>query len=441
LTCVYTFSSLPNFQAGRYITYQQAFGAPTQFQSNPNLGLFVQDEWRASEALTVNAGLRYDAQFLPAPIETDANNFAPRLGVAYAPGDSRRTVLRASVGLYFDRLPLRATSNALQRDGAKYRVAVLSFGQAGAPAFPSTLDAFPAGLLTAVTTIDPKIENSYSGQASLQLERELLHDTSLAVGYLHLRGRHLILSRNVNVPTLTAAEALARGDANLGRPDARFANVSRFESSGESVYDALTVSLNRRAARRGVSFRLSYTLSKAIDTAGNFFFSTPQDNFNLRDERALSDNDQRHRLTVSGSFDAPPQTGAATGGASVWRRAAEGFQLSYIFTYASALPFNIQTGTDRNNDTNANDRPAGVGRNTGRGFDFASLDLRLSRRFTLTERVRLEALAEGFNLLNRANLQLPNNTFGTGLTPRAGFGAPNAAADPRQLQFGLRLNF
>ncbi|MDQ1559370.1 MAG: hypothetical protein QOD32_2430 [Pyrinomonadaceae bacterium] len=441
LAGVYTFSSLANFQAGRYITYQQAFGAPSQFQSNPNLGLFVQDEWRASESLTVNAGLRYDAQFLPAPIETDANNFAPRLGVAYAPGDSRRTVLRASIGLYFDRLPLRATSNALQRDGAKYRVAVLSFGQAGAPAFPSTLDAFPAGLLTAVTTIDPQIENSYSGQASLQLERELTHDASLAVGYLHLRGRHLILSRNVNVPTLTAAEALARGDANLGRPDARFANVSRFESSGESVYDALTVSLNRRAPRRGLSFRLSYTLSKAIDTAGNFFFSTPQDNFNLRDERALSDNDQRHRLTLSGSLEAPPLSSTATGGESLWRRAAEGFQLSYIFTYASALPFNIQTGTDRNNDTNANDRPAGVGRNTGRGFDFASLDLRLSRRFTLTERVRLEALAEGFNVLNRANLQLPNNTFGTGLTPRAGFGAPNAAADPRQLQFGLRLNF
>ncbi|HYG11549.1 MAG TPA: carboxypeptidase regulatory-like domain-containing protein [Pyrinomonadaceae bacterium] len=432
---VYTFSSLANFQAGRYITYQQAFGAPSQFQSNPNFGLFVQDEWRASEGLTINAGFRYDAQFLPSPIETDANNIAPRLGLAYAPGD-RRTVVRASFGLYFDRLPLRATSNALQRDGVKYRVAVLSFGQAGAPSFPNTLDAFPAGLLTAITTIDPEIESSYSQQASLQLERELSRNTSVAVGYLHLRGRHLILSRNVNVPTLTAAEAIARGDANLGRPDPRFANVSRFESSGESAYDALTVWLNRRPAR-GVSFRLSYTLSKAIDTAGNFFFSTPQDNFNLRDERGLSDNDQRHRLALSGSLEVPP----TANGASRLRRAARGFQLSYIFTYASALPFNIQTGTDRNNDTNANDRPSGVGRNTGRGFDFASLDLRLARRFKLTERVRLEALAEAFNVFNRANLQLPNNIFGTGQTPRAGFGTPNAAADPRQLQFGLRLNF
>lgn len=435
---VYNFSSLANFQTGRYITFQQAFGAPSQFQSNPNLGLFAQDEWRATPHLTINAGLRYDAQFLPSPIETDANNFAPRLGLAYAPGGvgDRRTVLRASVGLYFDRLPLRATSNALQRDGVKYQVAVLSFGQASAPAFPDVLASFPAGLLTSTTTIDPKIENSYSQQASLQLERELTPQASVSVGYLHLRGRHLILSRNVNVPTLTAAEAALSGDANLGRPDPRFANVSRFESSGESRYDAMTVSLNRRAGRRA-TFRLSYTLSKAIDTAGNFFFSTPQDNFNLRDERGLADNDQRHRLTLSGSFEMPSKANDR----SAFRRALENFGLSYIFTYASPLPFNIQTGTDRNNDTNANDRPFGVGRNTGRGFDFASLDLRLSRRFQLTEHVRVEALAEGFNVFNRANLQLPNNIFGTGLAPRAGFRLPNAAADPRQLQFGLRLDF
>ncbi|HMF56349.1 MAG TPA: carboxypeptidase regulatory-like domain-containing protein, partial [Pyrinomonadaceae bacterium] len=69
---VYTFSSLANFLAGRYVTFQQAFGAPAQFQSNPNLGLFVQDEWRLSRHLTINAGLRYDAQFLPDPIHVDA---------------------------------------------------------------------------------------------------------------------------------------------------------------------------------------------------------------------------------------------------------------------------------------------------------------------------------------------------------------------------------
>jgi len=115
--------------------------------------------------------------------------------------------------------------------------------------------------------------------------------------------------------------------------------------------------------------------------------------------------------------------------------------LSYIFSYGSRLPFNILTGADRNFDTNLNDRPIGIARNSGQGFNFASLDLRLSRRFQLRDKVQLETLVEGFNVLNRANLQLPNNTFGTGAPALPSFGQPTAAGDPRQLQFGVRLNF
>jgi hypothetical protein len=431
---VYTFSSLTNFLVGRYVTFQQAFGTPGQFQSNPNLGLFIQDEWRPREGLTINAGLRYDLQWLPGPVETDTNNLAPRVGLAFAPGN-RKTVLRASFGIYFDRIPLRATSNALQRDGIKYRVAVLSFAQVGAPVFPNILPEFPSNLLTSITTIDPKIENSYSRQASLQIERELGAGTSLSVSYLHLRGLHIIMSRNVNVPTLSASEAALSNVPNLGRPDSRYANVSRFESAGNSYYNGLTVSLNRRLPRWS-SVRFSYTYSKAIDDSGNFFFSTPQNNFDVRDDRGLSDNDQRHRLTISGTLESPEGKDAYRIG-----RLTRGFRLSYIFTYASPLPFNIQTGTDRNNDTAVNDRPAGVGRNTGRGFNFASLDLRLSRKLLIKERLQLEAIVEAFNVLNRANLQLPNNIFGTGQTPPAAFRQPTAAADPRQLQLGLRLSF
>ncbi len=150
----------------------------------------------------------------------------------------------------------------------------------------------------------------------------------------------------------------------------------------------------------------------------------------------LSDNDQRHRLVLSGSFQAPQQ-----GKEKGLRRALYGFQLSYIFTYASRLPFNVLLGSDRNFDTNNNDRPVGVGRNTGQGFDFASLDMRLSRRFRITERVSLDVLAEGFNLLNRANFGVPNNTFGLGATPLATFGEPTSAFDPRQFQFGLKVSF
>jgi hypothetical protein len=426
-------SALNNFLVGNYSSFQQAFGAESQSQSNPNIGLFIQDEWRPRGDLTINAGLRYDAQFLPDPIETDTDNLAPRLGLAFAPWGGK-TVLRASFGLYFDRIPLRATSNALQRDGSKYIVVQLSPTQTGAPVFPNVLAAQPATLTTKpnITRIDPQIENSYSEQANLQIERELPGNASLSIGYLYLRGRHLIVSRNINVPRFPPSA----GVANLGRPDANWGNISRYESSGDSFYNGMVVAFNKRAAR-WASLRVSYTLSKTIDTAGNFFFSTPQDNFNLLDERGLSDNDQRHRFVISGTLEAP-RAGRSNKGTN---RLLRGFQFGYIFTYASRLPFNILAGNDRNFDTNNNDRPFGVGRNSGRGFDFASLDLRLSRRFRFTDHAALEVVAEGFNMLNRANLSIPNNIFGTGATPLPTFDQPTAALDPRQFQLGLRFNF
>ena len=214
---------------------------------------------------------------------------------------------------------------------------------------------------------------------------------------------------------------------------------ARLPGAWEWVYDnynALVVAFNNRATRWWAQ-RLSYTFSKAIDDAGNFFFSTPQDNFNLRDDRGLSDNDQRHRLTISGSLQAPK----ASGKQSFFRRAVAGFELNYIYTYASRLPFNIVTGSDRNFDTNNNDRPLGVGRNSGRGFDFASFDLRLARRFGVAEKLNLELIAEGFNLFNRANYSVPNNNYGTGAQPPATFGQPTAASPARRVQLGAQFRF
>jgi hypothetical protein len=285
------------------------------------------------------------------------------------------------------------------------------------------LDTFPAGLLASVTTIDPAVQNARSVQASFQVERELFRNTSISVGYLRNRTRGLIVSHNVNVPTLSAAEATLRGVGNLGRPDPRFANVSRYESLGEARYDGLVVSLHRRFSGR-FSSRLSYTLSRAEDDAGNAFFFSPQDNADIRGDRGPSDNDQRHRLVASSEVEGPA-----------------GLRLGVVFSYGTALPFNVVTGTDRNNDTNVNDRPVGVGRNSGRGFAFASLDVRLSRRFPIGPRSSVEALVEAFNLLNRANLQLPNGVFGAGSTPQPRFGQPTSAADPRQVQLGLRATF
>ncbi|MCU1228797.1 MAG: hypothetical protein JWO97_1681, partial [Acidobacteria bacterium] len=412
---VYTFQNLANFLAGRYATYQQAFGAPDTHQNNTNIGVFVQDEWHATPRVTVNAGLRYDVQRLPSLVKTDRDNVSPRLGVSWDVRGNGRGVLRAAAGIYYSPIPLRAVSNAVQRDGVSYRVVQVGPAFTGAPVFPNTFATFPANVLTNVTTIDPNIQNSRSDQATIQYEQQFGATTSASIGYEHMRGRDIIMSRNVNVPTTTDASI-----PNLGRPDSRFANNGQFQSAGDSWYDGLTLALTKRPVSWG-SVRLSYTYSKGLDTSGNFFFSQPQNANDIAAERGRSDNDQRHRLAISGTLT-PPH--------------AKGWLFSYIFTYTSALPFNIQLPNDRNGDTNFNDRPEGVARNAGEGFDYQSLDLRLSRTFGVTHGLSVEAIVEGFNVLNRANYQVPNNII---TSPT--FGKPTAVNDPRQLQLGLRLLF
>src|SRR4051812_26288532 len=140
----YTFSSLSNFLAGVYNNagYTQTFGTTLASQTNPNLGLYVQDEWSVRSGLTVNAGLRYDLQFLDT-INTDTNNLSPRAGFAWSPSASRRTVVRGSGGIFYDRVPLRALANAILSAGNTIDLAnlqqnsiSLSPSQAGAPVFP-----------------------------------------------------------------------------------------------------------------------------------------------------------------------------------------------------------------------------------------------------------------------------------------------------------------
>jgi hypothetical protein len=445
---VYTFASLPAFLSGTYSTYQQAFGAASQFQSNPNLGVFLQDEWRPRGTLTINAGLRYDLQWLPAPITLDANNVSPRVGVAFAPGDGR-TVVRASGGMYFDRIPLRATSNALQRDGTRYQVAQLSFGQAAAPVFPEVLPAFPTGLLISTATINPTIASGQSRQASIEVERALGARIAATVGYSYLRGTGIIMQRNINVPTLTVAQANALGVANLGRPDPRFGNITQYDALGDSWFNGLTASMTARPAS-WFRARISYTLSRALDDAGNAFFNTPQDNFDILADKGPSDNDQRHRIVVSGSVGAAAAGAAGPAGrAGTAARALRGFQLGYVFSYATPAPFNVVTGNDRNNDTTVNDRPAGVGRNSQRLSCFSniaescgtsSLDLRVSRPVEWRHQ-RIELMLEGFNVFNRVNVVSVNNTFGTGTTPLPAFRQVTAIGDMRQLQLGVRWSF
>ena len=175
----YSFSSLANFQNGIYSSFTQVFGNPVNHQTNPNVGFYAQDEWQVSPRFTLNAGVRYDLEFLKT-ISTDTNNVSPRLGLAWSPFASRSTVVRASFGLFYDRVALRPLANALLSGDNTTNInqiqllsTALNFGQTGAPVFPNILATAPTGLPVSFSTMDPHMPNAYSEQGSLEIEQQL----------------------------------------------------------------------------------------------------------------------------------------------------------------------------------------------------------------------------------------------------------------------------
>jgi hypothetical protein len=441
----YAFSSLASFLTGVYNSsgFTQTFANSVVAQNNPNVGFYAQDEWKVTPRLTFNLGVRYDLQFLHT-IDTQTDNVSPRGGFAWTPFASRKTVVRGGYGLFYDRIALRALANALLSANNTTNVSDLSQisislspGQAGAPVFPNILGnlTLPPGVLFNFSTMDPHIRHAYSEQGSLEIEQQVGAHSTLSVGYAHLRGLHLIVSINQNVPGCVAA-----GTNNGCRPNPAYGNDSQYSSLADSHYDGLHVSFVQRPARWG-SYRVSYTYSKALDNVGEFFFSAPINNFNIWQDYGRSDDDQRHRLVFDGTIHSP--LGAAK---NTWEHFSHGFQLTTMFQYYSALPFNITTGANTIQGTAARPTINGVfiNRNAGSGFDFLNLGARLSRNFQLSERVRLEALAEGFNLTNHMNGVTLNGVFGSGAyptNPSPAFGQITAVNDSRSFQMALRVRF
>ncbi|MEP7117471.1 MAG: TonB-dependent receptor, partial [Acidobacteriota bacterium] len=338
----YAFSSLANFLSGTYNNagFTQTFGDTVVQQGSTSLGFYAQDEWSATPRLTLNLGLRYDLQMLET-IDTDTNNVSPRAGFAWTPLAARDLVVRGSAGLYFDRVPLRALANALlsadnttDLTSLRQRNIALTPGQAGAPAFPGILPApVPSVTLFSLTTMQPDLQNAYSRQASLEVERQIGTFGTASAGYSYLRGRNILMSINQNVPSCVAA-----GANNGCRPIAGYANNSQYRSAGESTYHALLLSLARRPSAWGY-YRASYTLSKAENNVGEFFFSGPIDPFDLNKDWSRADNDRRHTFVVSAGINSP-LTPAATG----WQHLTHGFQVSTLLQAYSAAPFNITSG-------------------------------------------------------------------------------------------------
>jgi hypothetical protein len=451
----YTFSSLANFLTGTYSGFTQTFGDPVVAQTNPNVGMYAQDEWSVGSGLTLNLGIRYDLQFLHT-IHTDTNNISPRLGFAWSPSGSQRLLVRGGAGLFFDRVPLRAVANAVLSAGNttdldklhQPAVAGLIPTQDGAPAFPNIL---PARILTTTlvdfTTMNRDLHNAYSKQASVEVERSVGQGRTLNLGYQYVGGNNLLMSVNQNVPACVAA-----GTNNGCRPNGSYRNNNQYSSVAQSNYHGLHLSFVQRPATWS-SVRLTYTLSTSMNDVGEAFFSAPIDPTNIMRDWARSDDDQRHRLVVNGTLNT-----SMAAAANVWQRITHGFQLSGLLQAYSALPFNITSGVTSLQGTTGRPLTHGgttaanfdvrsvefISRNAGVGSDFFTLNLRLNRAFRITNGIKLEGMVEAFNITNRVNNLTRNTNFGNGSYPAdpvSTFNQITAVGDPRTFQFGARLTF
>jgi outer membrane receptor protein involved in Fe transport len=451
----YTFSSLANFLTGNYSGFSQTFGNPVLNQRNPNVGLYVQDEWRAASGLTLNLGVRYDLQFLES-INIDTNNVSPRTGFAWSPTNSQQFVIRGGAGLFFDRVPLRAVANALMSAGNTTDITQLRQPsvsgvlptQTGAPVFPNILpDRLPSTALVSPQTMDKNLQNAYSTQANLEVERSLGSSHIVSLGYVYLKGENLLMSINQNVATCVAA-----GSNNGCRPVSTYQNNNEYRGAGRSNYHGLHLTYLQRPSDWS-SVRVSYTLSKSMNNLGEAFFSSPTDPTNVMNDWGRSDNDQRHRLVVSATATSP-----MTPGTTAWERLTHGFRASTMIQYYSPLPFNIVTGVNSLQGTGGRPYADGtvqaanfdvrtvdfIPRNAGNGTDFFTASLRISRAFQIGAGRSIEAMFETFNLSNRANAVTRNATWGTGSypsTPAANFNTITAVGDPRTIQFGVRFSF
>jgi len=250
-----------------------------------------------------------------------------------------------------------------------------------------------------------------------------------------------------------------------------FGSINAQTSDGNSLYNALNVDVKKRFSNN-FQFLASYTWSHSIDDSSDLqTLLLPQDNRNFGAERADSLFDQRHRFVFSGVL-ASPSSWAKDGG---FYRALSRFTVAPIFEISSGRPFNILSNQDTNNDqSNQTDRPTvlddgtlcvagtpgcapvitngvftsgSLGRNFGLTHSYVSLDLRVARLVPIGERVRLELIAEGFNLFNRFNEAAASpfiddvRAFNLRAANGRYYSRPTAAFDSRQFQFGLKLNF
>jgi Carboxypeptidase regulatory-like domain len=440
-------------------------------------GLYAQDNWRATQHMSINLGVRTDWETWPSRALNTQIGVDPRLGIAYSLGTSRNIVIRAGIGLFHGIVPAPLLACQVPscggqtqfpgRENAEDNLNSVSqlFGFASSPggmaaafngmvstgAYPDPETGFQGPATIVRFTKNHK--QPYGIQHSLAVEFEPIKDTVLNISYLRTHGVHLGSFYNINQaisPDVPPVCGLHDSRGNTGCKTQFVpgsANFLFFEADSRwySEFDGLLINLNKRMTHH-VAYGISYTWSKSLDNGPNpSFVLIPQDTFNFPAEKALSADHVAHRFVGNATFAGP--TGK--------NFLVNDWQFSTILSFESPHYFTKFAGLDTNADGfPINDRVGIEPRDTFKGDSFQSVDLRISRVFKIREKLSLQAIAESFNTMNTVNVRFFNTTYtapdfipvGTPGTFREGspnpnYGSPRAIFNPRQIQFALRLTW
>lgn len=441
-------------------------------------GLYFQDDWRVSDRLTVNAGIRYDlvtgfaidqsmvtnfqklqqagqsGAFANVPAfgdwgktpQEDKNNIQPRIGFAWDVRGNGKDLVRGGWGIYYDfgytnANILFAALNTVGGQGSVFQVSGVTSGikntngtffKVGDPVSGITSPneiANPNGPFFNSHVASPRVLQPYTNQWSIGWSHQLTPSTVVDVDYVGTRGHDL----GVRWPLNTRVNGGARRFASLGLSPA---NPTFDLSVGASKFDGVTFGIRRRMDKH-LSFNAWYMLSKATGLGG---LAIDELTTNLVQDatKPFADvqwgpagrSDARHKITISAVFEAP-----------------YGINISPIFRYRSALPAHIFDGRDLNADgvTNdiattayeftgldSNNKPTWkelgpcTNINCGRGAPLSQMNLRVSKAFKLPSNMHVEVIGEVFNVFNAIN-----PAFGSGASSsfrlRTGTGATNAS--------------
>lgn len=474
----------------RYQNFTQTFGNSVLDFTTRDWNFYVQDQWRVAPKVTVNMGLRYEYSQLPQPKQVNPDypetgripspgfNFAPRAGVAWAAND--KTVVRAGIGVFFARYQGALMQSLFFGNGLYQPQIFVQTNVPGGPVFPTTVTDFqslPRGNVSIIHA-DKGFRNPYVIQGDIAVERQLARDLGLTVNYVYSRGTRLTTTydRNIGEPGPVVTYRINDAAGNrvgsystptyllANRVDKRYQRVMAIENGGDSWYNALVVSLQKRMSR-GLQVTFNYTWSHAIDTANQgggtnaLFFDFPRSTSNrsYASDKGSSGLDQRHRA-ITNFLWSPTFTKSASPAA---RWLVNGWQLSGIATLASAQPFTstIRVGAAVSGLAFTNTLN-GFGGNFNVPFlPFSNLDIdqtyrldaRISRELPFTERVKGYLQFEAFNVTNTitdtARLAQAYTSSGLVITPDPTYGRPNQSqgfpdgTNARRAQVSLRVVF